>query len=296
MKKEPSVVHSVTELSGESRRMQNGQGASFISMKTVIEREIRSFVEKYRQVHATETTWKEPLVACAAADDPLFESLKKTVSPTHTTPRELMNNARTVISYFLPFDPRVVRDNRGGNECSRGWALAYVETNALIVALNSHMAEILKECGHDAVLLPPTHNFDTTKLISDWSHKHVASIAGLGKFGIHRMIITEQGCCGRLGSIITSALLEPTGRAEHDFCLSSYDGSCKKCIEKCVCGALTVDGFDRQKCYSVLLKNVEIHAELGYADACGKCVSIVPCSFVNPVSNVKRKEKLKSGK
>lgn len=263
-------------------------------MKTVIEREIRSFVEKYRKVHQTETIWREPVVAYAAADNPLFETLKKTVSSTHSTPRELMNNAQTVISYFLPFDKGIARDNRGGDMCSRGWALSYVETNALIVALNGYVARILSESGYDAVMLPPTHNFDTTKLISDWSHKHVAYIAGLGTFGIHTMIITEQGCCGRLGSIITSAPMEASERPNREFCLYYYDGSCKKCIEKCINGALTVDGFNRQKCYGVLLKNMEIHAALGYADACGKCISIVPCSFKNPLQRAGKTKELEN--
>ncbi len=286
MEKETPVMHIEavppnTVVADTAERM-----GSLIIMKSVIEREIRSFVEKYRQKYHTETTWKEPVIAYAAADDPLFEALKKTVSSTHSTPRELMNNAQTVISYFLPFDKGIARDNRGGDMCSRGWALAYVETNALIVALNSHMATILNESGYDAVVLPPTHNFDTTKLISDWSHKHVAYIAGLGTFGIHTMIITEQGCCGRLGSIVTSAPMEASERPNHEFCLYYYDGSCKKCIDKCINGALTVDGFNRQKCYGALLKNVESHAELGYADACGKCVSVVPCSFGNPLRRV----------
>ncbi|HEU19786.1 MAG TPA: epoxyqueuosine reductase [Deltaproteobacteria bacterium] len=259
-------------------------------MKAVIEREMRSFVGSYPQVRQTETTWKEPLAAYAAADDPMFETFKKTVSPTHSTPRELMKDARTVISYFLPFDSGIAKDNIEGDMCSRSWALAYVETNALIIALNRHVAAILEKTGYDTVLLPPTHNFDTTKLVSDWSHKHVAHVAGLGTFGIHTMIITEKGCCGRLGSIITSAELEPTERPEHEFCLAFYDGSCKKCIEKCAVGALTVDGLDRRKCYDVLLKNMKIHEELGRADACGKCVSIVPCSYTNPVEKQERRK------
>jgi epoxyqueuosine reductase QueG len=255
-----------------------------VVMKTVVEEEIRLFTERYRQTRGIETVWGMPVTAYAAAADPLFETLKTAVSPTHGTPRELMSHGRTVISYFLPFNPEIARGNRDGNECSRGWALAYVETNALIIDLNNHIATILDNYGYESVLLPPTHNFDTTTLISDWSHKHVAFIAGLGKFGLHRMIITELGCCGRLGSIITSAPLEPTQRPEGEFCLFFYDGSCLKCVEKCVNGALTAEEFDRRKCHDVLRANAVFHSGLGYADACGKCVSVVPCSFRNPVN------------
>jgi hypothetical protein len=34
------------------------------------------------------------------------------------------------------------------------------------------------------------------------------------------------------------------------------------------------------------LQNAEIHADKGFADACGKCVSHVPCSFIDPVNKL----------
>ena len=58
-------------------------------------------------------------------------------------------------------------------------------------------------------------------LISDWSHRHVAVIAGLGKFGLNNMLITDNGCCGRVGSFITDLKIEPTKRKmEKIVCIS----------------------------------------------------------------------------
>ena len=62
--------------------------------------------------------------------------------------------------------------------------------------------------------------------MSDWSHKHVAYIAGIGSFGHHHMLITNKGCCGRLGSVVTDAVIAPTSRVDRERCLFKFDGSC----------------------------------------------------------------------
>lgn len=260
-------------------------------MKYTIEQEIAAFVNAYPRCQSTTTSWRTPLVAYADADDPLFLHLKDVVQPDHAAPKELMKTARSVIVYFLPFAKEITRSNRGGEAASRDWALAYIDTNRLIVDLNDYIAAVLKKHGITCCLLPPTHNFDTTNFVSDWSHKHVGYIAGLGTFGIHRMLITDEGCCGRLGSIITDAPLSPTARPEGEHCLYRYNKSCTKCVERCTFGALTLEHFDAHTCYAVLLQNAARYEHEGYADACGKCVSVVPCSFVNPVAKALVREK-----
>ncbi|MBT8332616.1 MAG: hypothetical protein KJP06_09865 [Deltaproteobacteria bacterium] len=51
----------------------------------------------------------------------------------------------------------------------------------------------------------PTHNFDEDILMARWSHKHLAHLANLGRFGAHCMLITPEGCTGHLGSLVTEA-------------------------------------------------------------------------------------------
>ncbi len=252
-------------------------------MKTLIEQGIKDFVERFRTAERFQTSWREPLVAFAGAKDPLFPVLKDVVSPSHCMPEDLLEDARTVIVYFLPFEKSVPKGNRHGSHASREWALAYVETNRLINALNDRLADLLERKGYRATKLPPTHNFDKKKLTSDWSHKHVAFIAGLGKFGVHHLLITDKGCCGRLGSLITTADIEPTTRPTHEYCLHKINGKCLICVDKCPVGALKDGSFDRQSCYDVLLDNARIHEDLGLSDVCGKCTCVVPCSFQNPV-------------
>lgn len=254
---------------------------------------IVTYVAQYKQRQTPLTSWKTPLVAFAAADDPLFAQLKEIVGPTHAGPRELLPEAKTVIAYFLPFEESNVASNRDGDSASRAWAVAYVETNALIDAINQHLAQVLTQRGYKAAILPPTHNFDEQQLISDWSHKHVAYIAGLGNFGLHHMLITEKGCCGRLGSLVTDLALAPTPRNQKSACLYYANGTCTACIQRCPVGALGEApfrevAFDRHACYARCLDNANIHADVGLADVCGKCVSLVPCSFKNPVARLAR--------
>jgi epoxyqueuosine reductase QueG len=253
-------------------------------MREKIRNLIREFVGSYKTRNRTKTNWEAPLVAFARADDPLFLELRRVASKTHKLPSDLLRDAKTVVAYFIPFKKEISMGNAGGESCSEAWAQAYIETNKLIVDLNNFLSAELKKLNFSSCILPPTHNFDEKRLVSDWSHKHVAFIAGLGKFGLHQMLITEKGCCGRLGSLITNADMEPTKRPETEFCLYKYNKSCRKCVENCIFGALKASSFDRHGCYEICLSNAKTYSRLGLADVCGKCICIAPCSFKNPMS------------
>ena len=202
--------------------------------------------------------------------------------------RGLLPGARSVIAYFVPFTRALARSNREGYYASPEWARAYVETNRLIEQLNAHLAGILEAEGHTCALVPATHNFDPRSLRSNWSHRHAAYIAGLGGFGLHTLLITASGCCGRIGSLLTTAPLPPSPRPQREACLHRHDGSCRACVERCVSGALQTEAFDRQRCYALLLENQRRHERLGVADACGKCVCAVPCAHTDPVASRSR--------
>ncbi len=248
------------------------------------------YVKNYPQLNNTQTVWKDPLFAVADACDPLFMELKTQVGPTHLLPQDLLAGAKSVICYFLPLASKIGRSNKRGEPCSDQWAFAYLETNQLIKDLNSHIQGELTRKEYLAAVTPATHNFDKKTLLSNWSHRHIAVIAGLGTMGLNRMLITDQGCCGRLGSFVTDMPLTPTPRSAVSACLHLYNESCLQCIKNCPQGALQEKQFDRHKCYEMLLQNADIHKEKGFADACGKCVSYVPCSFTNPVKKLLAKK------
>jgi epoxyqueuosine reductase QueG len=245
---------------------------------------IKDFVANYRASQQTRTNWKSPVTAFANANDPLFLELKNIVSPSHALPHDFISDAQTVISFFLPFDNSVVRSNIDKRNCSKEWAVAYLETNRLIHDLNTYIQRYFKEIGFKSTIIPATHNYNPESLMSDWSHRHVAYIAGLGKFGINNMLITEKGCCGRIGSIVTSASIAPSPRDGFEYCLYKFNGSCGKCIDRCVNEALFVNSFERKKCYDMCLQNNNYHSGPEITDVCGKCLVGVPCSLGNPVT------------
>jgi len=252
-------------------------------MKTEISQFIQEFAHNYPKSESTQTCWKTPLFGVADAQDPLFSRLKDLISPSHAIPQDIIPGAKSVIAYFLPFQEYLGKSNHEGRFASREWAIAYEETNQLIVDINQALHEYLGDRGYQSSLLPATHIFDRKKLISDWSHRHIAYIAGLGRFGLNNMLITDMGCCGRIGSIATDLELQPTPLIEKERCLFKFNGSCQKCVERCVNDALHCDRFDRFKCHEICIQNDLRHPDLGKTEVCGKCVVTIPCSHKNPV-------------
>lgn len=253
-------------------------------MRRALVEELHACVSAWPSGHRASTGWGVPLLGVASARDPLFSELKRVASPSHLCPADLLAEARSVIAFFLPFERSVGLSNISGDLASAEWAKAYIETNELIRAVCGHMKSRLEAAGHMAAVTPPTHDFDEVTLVSAWSHRHVAFVAGLGRFGLNNMLITESGCCGRFGSFVTSLELEPDPRPTAEACLHRHDGSCHRCVTRCVGDALFTDRFDRHACYAQCLRNEKVHEAIGGADVCGKCLVAVPCAFVDPVA------------
>ncbi|HKL12371.1 MAG TPA: epoxyqueuosine reductase [Halanaerobiales bacterium] len=254
-------------------------------MEEKIKKLINNYVKDYAKQEHIESEWRKPLTAYADAKDPLFKKLKEVISPSHELPTDFLADAKTVITFFLPFTEEINKSNIKGRLSSRKWSVAYIETNQLILDLNKYVKKELNNQGYNSSIIPATHNFYEDKLISDWSHRHAAYIAGLGTFGINNMLITEKGCAGRVGSIVTDLKLKPTTRPKKEFCLYKYNGSCKVCIDRCIVDALQADPnkFNRFDCYEICLENDKYHKELDLTDVCGKCCVDLPCTTTNPV-------------
>ena len=236
--------------------------------------------------------WRSPLLATAPVDE-RFEALPRIASPDHLSPSELLPDARSVIVFFLPFQKKLVKENRATDRPCRNWGLAYVQTNDLIERISRGLADLLAGQGFKTGLTPATHNFDEKKLMSRWSHKHLGHLVNLGRFGSHCMLITPSGCAGRLGSLVTDAELgdHPT-IASNEACLLKAGHPCGKCMAACPVEALHENAFERDKCWNRLTENRDTLAY--FADlpetthVCGKCGAVMPCSFCDPVARVAR--------
>jgi len=166
-----------------------------------------------------------------------------------------------------------------------------VHTNDLIGRLSQALSDLLAAHGFKSALTPATHNFDEAKLMARWSHKHLAYLANLGRFGTHNMLITPAGCAGRLGSLVTEAELGDHALIESgEACLLRAGKKCGKCIPACPVNALAENTFDRRGCWTRLNNNLD---QLTYLSdlpssthVCGKCAAMMPCSFCNPAAKL----------
>lgn len=264
------------------------------TMKETIKRMIRDFVLDYEGRSDITTRWGDPLVGFADASHPDIANLKNVVVSTHKLPSELLPGAKIVIAYFVPFTKELAFSNRSNGEtASPEWALAYEETNAMFRTLNDYLIGILKDKGYEAAVTPEAYTFDRDRLISNWSQRHFAKAAGLGTFGVNNLLITKKGCCGRCGTVVTNLDVEPDAAVEEEYCVYKKNGRCGACFIRCLSGALTPQGFDRNKCYLVLRKNAERYTGFGSSydagegeddvpgsEVCGKCATNVPCAFL----------------
>lgn len=81
--------------------------------------------------------------------------------------------------------------------------------------------------------------------IADFSHRHAAVAAGLGRFGRHNLVVHPRfGTRVNFVSIVTDLALAPSPRSEADCCLH-----CDLCVTNCPAGALDQEGrTDIMKC------------------------------------------------
>lgn len=201
----------------------------------------------------TITPFRDPIFAFASAADPLWDKVKDVVPGSeHKSPREWLEGTETVIVFFLPFGKPVIdtiRKQRNSHIFNvPEWAVAYREGNWLVEDIGQAIVQELQAAGAHSFSPPPTSTQDSKKLNSQWSHKSAAFIAGLGTFGINHLLITQAGCAGRLGSVLTTGFIPPTKRPDEEYCLYKYNGSCGFCTIKCPTGALTTVGYDASVC------------------------------------------------
>ena len=258
--------------------------------KSVTPNDLSELIEEYVAEYSKKTgerhIWRKPLLATAVADD-RFDVLPRIAAEDHLLPRELLPSAKSVVVFFVPFVKELAVENHKGEIPCRNWGLAYESTNRLINSLCERIRRYLEDRGYRAELTPATHNFDTVKLVSRWSHKHLGYIAGLGRFGVNAQFITPSGCAGRMGSLVTDAELGDSPLVgERELCLHKNGQKCLVCVERCPVGAVSESGIDRTLCWERLNSNIIGTDELAGLEnsthVCGKCQVMVPCSLSAP--------------
>lgn len=244
---------------------------------------ISTFVADHQAKSDVRDWWRNPLLVTAGADD-RFNTLPEIAADDHLVPSDLLPDSETVIVFFLPFKASLGKENATGKFPCRNWGLAYEDTNRLIGLIAQKISDYLTDHGFKTALTPATHNFDPEKLMARWSHKHLAYVSGLGRFGINAQMITPAGCAGRLGSLVTNAVIDDSPVVtREELCIHKKGGKCLKCVSRCPVKAVGENGINRQLCWDRLNFNLKhVQALAGMKDStnvCGKCVVDLPCSI-----------------
>jgi epoxyqueuosine reductase QueG len=224
---------------------------------------IEEHVTNYPSDINTTNWWRKPLLVTAKIDD-RFKALPEIAAEGHMLPWELMPKAKSLIVFFVSFIKELVDENTPGKFPCRNWGLAYESTNSLIGFLSDRIKNYLAVQGYMSELTPATHNFDEVRLVSMWSHKHLA-----------HLLVTEA----ELGD---NPLVGP-----EELCLYKRGEECLQCVKRCPVSAVSEEstGIDRKRCWDRLkfnLKNTEALGDLQESThVCAKCAVGLPCSF-NP--------------
>lgn len=134
------------------------------------------------------------------------------------------------------------------------------------------IAQMLRDQGHRAVVVA-----DDNAMVD----RAVAARAGLGWYGKNaNVLLPGEGSWFVLGSVITDAVLQPTGEPLADGC-----GSCARCIEGCPTAAIVAPGVvDARRCLAWHLQATgdfprEFRAALGdRIYGCDECQEVCPPS------------------
>lgn len=272
------------------RSKNNIKGGAFMSdIKNYIWEKTAGFIENdSRNVLSTHNNMRiydAPLIGVASANDPYFKEFRKPgiVGPKFMLPGDWLLNAKSVISYFLPFTKEIRDSNRKLGLPSEEWMSARIDGESFNNAVRSFLVNLLKKLNSDAVAPGIDPRFKVVDRISNWSERHVAFAAGIGTFGLHRALITEKGTTGRIGSIITTLELEPTHRnytKYFEYCPYLTQGKCGACIKKCPPEVISSAGKDNRACGEYIDK--EILSKFAPRYGCAKCNINVPCEYMIP--------------
>jgi epoxyqueuosine reductase QueG len=213
------------------------------------------------------------------------------VGEHHFLPEDWLPGAKSVISFFLPFERATVEANKKDPvEPAIEWVYTRVDGQQFLLALGAAVKDALIAEGYKAVApytddrfimrvgMPPEPGTEHVPAYStNWSERHVGVVTGLGTFGQSTNFISKAGCAGRLISVVTDWVPEAYDQPDYDNWLG-YCNDCGACIRKCHGNAYFSDrhGKDHALCSAHIRKVCEKHAP---RYGCGTCQSGIPCEY-----------------
>ena len=249
--------------------------------------------------------WDQPVIGFARGDDPYFAFLKDHIGSFHWSAEEAFRlkypgsvRERDLSVVSMAFPQTMETKAAQAKETfapAREWIVSRGEWEPLMKEFSGKLTRKLEDMGIRSVSIDLLPEFSTVKssqlgIASNWSHRHIAYLAGLGTFGLSEGLITERGKAVRFTSLIVEAEFIPTERAyqsHYEWCLFFRDGSCGACIRRCPVNAISKEGHDKDLCdaYEEVFaaKYWPDDIERGnYILGCGLCQAGIPCQHGRP--------------
>lgn len=159
-------------------------------------------------------------------------------APDFSDPKNLLPDFRSVIAFGIAMNLGSLeawfsKRNRRPQVLMDRWTLHQLEQ------ISSHLSHWLERQGFKSVFVAQNGYYNFYRGEPDFSHKHAAVAAGLGKLGLSSIFVhTQFGGAVHLCSVITEAELAPDPMVgdEFDPCLD-----CKICIDICPTKAIARD-------------------------------------------------------
>lgn len=220
--------------------------------------------------------FEDPILAFGSAEDDYFEMFKKPwiIGEHFITPKSWLPQAKTVISFFLPFSESVREGNKQDMTWpSDEWLHGRIEGQTLLNKLALFLKKELENAGYHSLVPSLDERYREAKYSSNWSERHVAFVCGHGTFSLSKGLITQRGMAGRFGSLITELHLSPDERTYEN--VYEYCVMCGKCVQNCPVKAISLENG---KNHAICAKFLDITAQkFKPRYGCGKCQIGVPC-------------------
>ena len=161
--------------------------------------------------------------------------------PPSTDLEYVLPGAKSAVSFAVPMDQAKI-ERFLAKEDHAGHQQDNIHTNTFVTGLAFGLAQYWNQqgiaslgiCGNGVYRQDtPGGMYD---LMPDISHRYLAVRSGVGWFGLSGNVITKQnGASVVLGSVVTTALLEPTDPLPED---EKYCDECKLCMASCTSGLM----------------------------------------------------------
>lgn len=188
-------------------------------------------------------------------------------------------NGSYAVSFVVRLSQAVVDEIDG--EPTHTYFHHYRTVNAFIDAVALRAGNLIQNSGYRYIPVGASQsiNKDGWNYCARYSHKKVASLAGLGGIGKNSLFLHKKyGANVRLGTILTDCPFETKKNEYISPCVE-----CNACVDACPSGAINgklwqpgmerKDVFDPEKCSEYMKKAFK---NIGRGAVCGICMSVCP--------------------